>query len=359
MAEVDPNVIELVAKALGVPTDHEDVKVCIDVLRGELVRDMDTLKEAWDELKHKMPALARARMNPLLHTQYQVTEITAVSPTVWAKNGVICLLIFVGPCTLGALAWDEASSAESYDDSLLYTVWLPMAALLVLEVLVGAYLAPKIGWDMIVNASEDADLREALKNSMTTQGFIAALFLTVVWAMLQADPIQDDSTLILSQWYTGLLVLSIALTLIGTLASVTCLLFLEPLTGDAALDMVFNNFMYFGEPLALSGFGFVNSMFATILWVFGKYGSGLGSFSVLCFFYATLRSMVIYDYMVTWQNPELDGLLKDLRKNIKSTIEKSSRSVAKQAVVVPTHSTGTGEPNTGAPTASQISRRKP
>ena len=35
-------------------------------------------------------------------------------------------------------------------------------------------------------------------------------------------------------------------TLVGTLASVVCLLFLEPLTGEAALGFVYNNFMYFG-----------------------------------------------------------------------------------------------------------------
>ena len=56
---------------------------------------------------------------------------------------------------------------------------------------------------MISEASEEADLREAMKNSLSTQALVAALF-TVV-AMLQVDPIQDDTTLIISQWYQGLL----------------------------------------------------------------------------------------------------------------------------------------------------------
>lgn len=79
--------------------------------------------------------------------------------------------------------------------------------------------------------------------------------------------------------------------------------------------------MYFGEPLSLSAFGFINSMFATILWVFGTYGWGLGAVSVLCFFYGTLRSLVIYDYMVTWENPEIiEKGLKDLRNRIKAKV---------------------------------------
>ena len=234
-------VVMFVAGALSLPASHEDVKVCVSVLRTELVRDMTTLKEAWDVLKDKMPSLARLRIDAILTQPYQVDKVTAVSPMIWIRNAFICLLLFTGPCVVGALTWNQvASSAGTYDQSLAYTVWLPLLALSILEITIASNMAPKIGWDMICEASEGADLREALKNSMTTQGFIAALFVTVVWAMLQVDPIQDDTSLIISQWYTGLLVLSIALTLIGTMASVTCLLFLEPLTGDAALDCVYN-----------------------------------------------------------------------------------------------------------------------
>ena len=71
---------------------------------------------------------------------------------------------------------------------------------------------------MIQQHSVDADLREALKGSIETQGLVAALFLTVVWGMLQGYQIQSDTTLIISQWYQGLLVLSIALTMIGTVS---------------------------------------------------------------------------------------------------------------------------------------------
>ena len=283
-----------------------------------LVRDMDTLKEVWDVLKDRMPALARSRINELLIKPYVVDKVTEVSPTVWLKNALICAVLFAIPCIVGVLSWDEKLSENPFDSSLGLTVWLPLGVLFVVEVALGSLMAPKIGRDMIADASEvsmcysvaecsthgqDADLREALKNSMTTQGFISALFLTVVWAMLQAEAIQGDTTLIISQWYTGLLSASITLTLIGVMASVTCLLFLEPLTGDAVLDCVYNNFMYFGEPLALSGFAFVNSMFVTILWIFGTYGLGLGVFSTVCFFYGALRSLVIYDYMVSWKNP--------------------------------------------------------
>ena len=323
--DIADEVVQFVAGALSLPASHEDVKRCVSVLRYELVRDVATLKECWDVVKDKMPALPRLRIDALLVRPYQVDTVTPISPTIWLKNGVICLLFFAGPCVLGLLTWDQTSSAGTYDASLGYTVWLPLVALSVIEIAVASKMAPNIGWHMICEASEGADLREALKNSMTTQGFIAALFVTVVWAMLQADPIQDDTGLIISQWYTGLLVISIAQTLVGTMASVTCLLFLEPLTGDAALDCVYNNFMYFGEPMALSAFGFVNSMFATILWVFGTYGWGLGAFYVLLFFYGALRSLVIYDYISSWKNPEVDLVVRETRQGIHDMVATTGR----------------------------------
>ena len=64
-----------------------------------------------------------------------------------------------------------------------------------------------------------------MRTNLTTQGLIAALFLTVVYAMLQADPPTEvdgdgDPTSIISQWYLLLCLLALSFTLIGTLGTI-------------------------------------------------------------------------------------------------------------------------------------------
>ena len=83
--------------------------------------------------------------------------------------------------------------------------------------------------------------------------------------------------------------------------------------------------MYFGEPLALSAFGFVNSMFATILWVFGSYGWGLGALATAVLFYGALRSLFIYDYISNWKNPENDATIRHTRQSIHDKVANTGK----------------------------------
>jgi len=241
-----------------------------------------------------------------------------ISGSIWVVGIVASLLAFAGPTALGILTWNEKGD-QDFPVELWYYAWGPMILLCVLEIGVASLLAPRIGWDMIQEASEEADLREAMKNSMSTQGLIAALFLSVVWAMLQAEPIQSDASLVIAQWYEGLLALAVALTLIGTVASIICLLYIEPLNPSAAQRLVFDNFMYFGEPLALSLFGFFNAITATILFIFGNYGLGSGIVAVFASVYCMCRLLVIYQYFSAWENKEISHL-RAARKEIKSKI---------------------------------------
>ena len=221
----------LVASALTLDESDADVIMCCQKLDHEMVRDVASLAKTWEEVKMALPGAARWHIGHALAVQSLPTPSPPPSPpgpadferqfslTYWIQGAAVSALLVVGPIILGILTWDQTGDlAGAFDATLWYYCWGPLIALLVLELLITSALAPRIGWDMIEQHSKDADLREALKDSMETQGLVAALFLTVVWGMLQSDPIQGDATLIISQWYQGLLVLSIALTMIGTVS---------------------------------------------------------------------------------------------------------------------------------------------
>jgi len=347
-----PDLPTFLASALGVPLTHPDVALCAAKCEAELVRTYDSLVETWDETKTALPALARHRIGIALRKKPLPSpppsppelepgdlEETPVAPPIdpyhWVRGFLACVLLLAGPVVLGFMTWKETDTYErtfglppsppstiegQYNINLWWYAYIPLMVVAIVEIGLASTLAPRIGWDMIEQASEDADLREAMKNSMTTQGFVAALFLTVVWGMLQAGAIQGDSSLIISQWYVGLLVTSIALTMVGTVASIICLLYIEPLNSKAALQCVYDNFMYFGEPLALSIFGFINSLWATIIWLFGEYGLGAGIVASVVIGYSILRSVVIYQYLSDWVNLDIAAAEKALRQKRKKAL---------------------------------------
>ena len=122
------------------------------------------------------------------------------------------------------------------------------AVLALAEIWAASWLAPVIGLNMIKERSHGVSLKEstlhwgsnldslisthafvggaAMRTNLTTQGLIAALFLTVMYGLLQAEPPsmstdgESDPSSLISQWYMLLCLLSLALTMIGTLATV-------------------------------------------------------------------------------------------------------------------------------------------
>jgi len=346
------------AAALGVPLTHPDVALCAAKCEAELVRSSDSLIETWEETKTALPALARHKVAIALKKQQLPSpppsppddynadqEPEAAPPPIsaghWIRGLIACVLLLAGPVAIGMLTWNEADTTSTtstvegqYATNLWWYAYIPLMVVAVVEIGLASALAPRIGWDMIEQASEDADLREAMKNSMTTQGFVAALFLTVVWGMLQAGPIQGDPSLVISQWYVGLLVTSIALTMVGTIASIVCLLYIEPLNSKAALQCVYDNFMYFGEPLALSIFGFINSLWATVIWLFGEYGLGAGIVAAFVIGYCILRSVVIYQYLSEWQNRDVASL-QAKRQQLKKALATTGLAAKAKAKTVP------------------------
>merc|ERR1719277_2575342 len=128
--------------------------------------------------------------------------------------------------------------------------------------------------------------------------------------MMQADPpVVEHSNpytgLFISQWYEGVLLMAIGQLIIAVMTCAFNVLYLEPLDDLAALKFVGDNFLYFGEPLTLMLFSLLNTCVASILWVFGAYGFGMGIVAVFVFAYCVLRTVVIYLYLGAWKNPFL------------------------------------------------------
>lgn len=232
----------------------------------------------------------------------------AISGTHWLL-GALVGFITVGP----ALAFGVFQTADQpYPIDLWYKVWGPFAVVTGIEIWAASWLAPVIGLNMIKERSNGVSLKETMRSNLTTQGLISALFLTIVYAMLQADaPMEDPTTAepnefaVLSQWYMMLVTLSLTMVMIGTIATVLLLLYIEPLDDAASLTFITDNMMYFGEPVAMSACAFLNSMIATMLWVFGRYGMGAGIISLLPVWYASCRVVVIFRYLSAWKNKHL------------------------------------------------------
>jgi hypothetical protein len=224
---------------------------------------------------------------------------------------------------------DEGLEREAMQTKGWYKYWGPLMGFYVLQMIVVAQISPKIGYDMIENRSSGVSLREAMRNNMTNQAVVGTLLLTVAWAMLQSDPPVTNGTnsfegLFVSQWYEGLILMSTSQLIIGVMECAFLVLYIEPLDEMASLKFVGDNFMYFGEPLTLMLFSFCNTCIATILWVFGAYGFGLGIVAVFIFAYCILRTGVIYLYLGCWSNPFLPPEEQAKRESVKKSIMTST-----------------------------------
>ena len=170
------------------------------------------------------------QVNALNHAVHDQQD--AISGTHWIL-GAIVGFVTVGP----ALAFGVFQTVDQpYPLDLWYKVWGPFAVVTGIEIWAASWLAPVIGLNMIKERSNGVSLKETMRSNLTTQGLISALFLTIVYAMLQADaPMEDPTTAepnefaVLSQWYMMLVTLSLTMVMIGTIATVLLLLYIEPL----------------------------------------------------------------------------------------------------------------------------------
>merc|ERR1719382_1412929 len=153
-------------------------------------------------------------------------------------------------------------------------------------------VSPKIAYNFVEQRSTDADLMPAVVNNISRQSVIAALLLLTAFAMLQGSPPVSDSrhTLFISQWYAGLALIAIAQLMLAVLTCMFVLLHIGPLDAVAGFKFVGDHIRNFGEPLSLIICALFNLIVAGIIWVFGTYGYGLGTVSLLTVAHAIFRT---------------------------------------------------------------------
>ena len=240
----------------------------------------------------------------------------SISGMHWVVGAAAATIGIAPTLILGVL---ETHEDDTYETKLWYKCWAPFILLCLVEIALASYLAPIIGLNMIKERSTGVSLKETMRTNLTTQGLISALFLTIVYAMLQADSPtlidgDGDPSSLLSQWYLLLCTLALALTMIGTVATVLLLLYIEPLDDVASLNLVTWGMMYFGEPVAMSTIAFLDCMAATLLWIFGRYGFGAGIVCMVPVWYAACRAVVIFRYLSGWKNRGLTQEERNARK---------------------------------------------
>lgn len=241
-----------------------------------------------------------------------------VSKHAWGRGVVLAALLVVVPALLGAFAGVD-------EDDLVSNGWasprvwlasvLPLLGYLALQVLLFHTLARRFAFDMIAQRSATVSIRETARNNLTNQGLISALVLTIAFAMVQEDPpFPDGAHRMLCQWYAALLNMSIMWLVIAILIASLCLLYVEPLDDDACFQLMSDNVMYFGEPLALTLCACFNCIVALALWTFGTYGGPAGVVCLLAAFCVVLRVYVVFSALSSWTNNALTDEERQARR---------------------------------------------
>jgi len=240
------------------------------------------------------------RAQSTTHTQTLQSEPgTDVSLMNWAKGTAAGFMAIVIPLSLGLI------DGVSTDAKNWYMVFAPALCLAVVQLIICSKLAPLVGGNMIVERSMNIDIKEAMRNNMTTQGLISALMLTIVVTMILIDVPGGDPDSLLAQWYTCFVAISLMWAIIATMITVMLLLYIEPLDREDAFINVQAHLMYFGEPFTMCAAAFLNILAAVTVYVFATYGKATGTICTICIFYTAMRVVVIFCYMSKWKNKQL------------------------------------------------------
>jgi hypothetical protein len=263
--------------------------------------------------------------NPERRRSVQADDVVnVISAMNWVWGGLVALLVIAMPLVLILVShlFDEADRT-TYEPILWGIVFLPALIVFVIQLAIANLMAPKIGFDMIQERSPTVSMREAMRSNLTNMALVSALFLTVVYAMLQIPALSENSYSMLSQWYICLLAISCMQMTISIMTSVICLLYTEPLSEQASILAISNNLMQFGEPATQSMMGFFNTMCAMVLWIHEGYGFVAALMTVLTVFYGVTRVVVNQIYLSSFRNPDIDAATRQDRdkwKNAAATV---------------------------------------
>jgi len=233
-----------------------------------------------------------------------VDEVPEISMLFWLKAAAVAVMCIAIPITL-VLVRDLDATASA--DQHYYSVMAPLIILGLFEYFIQMKLAPKLGLDMLEEASPGVSIKTAVKTNMVQQGLLATFLLAIVAAMLR-HPLSPPRERLLGQWYEGLIILSFGMLVSSLCLARLLLMYLEPLDEKATLVFMGNNLAYFGEPLAAAGIAVVNGLMAVSVWVCGVYGLPLAIVTFVIFFIIITRVLVVAQNLSSFVNAQVDSL---------------------------------------------------
>lgn len=186
-----------------------------------------------------------------------------------------------------------------------YVVLIPGALYMLLLVIVIEQFRTVFSTDVLEQRSEGSSLKEAATSNLTNMAVVAALLLTVIIAMIQANNPLGESTALLSQWYQLFLLAAMMPCFAAVVQSSMLLLYIEPLDLKAATNFIGTFIDFFGEPSFAVIFGIGNFVPALALWLYGVYGYSVGLVASFTTILLLRKVALTFLYMSAWDNPTL------------------------------------------------------
>jgi len=154
----------------------------------------------------------------------------------------------------------------------------------VFAVLYGSGFTTKMSLE-VLEFSQLETIKDSTKNVWTNLAVTAALFLTVIFAMLQIDPIaaqypqssdDEDNLVHLQQAYVCIMSVALFFCMGCLFECVINLTFVEPLRNEDCIKYFIANTNTIGSPIMYLMLACIYTMIATGIWVWGTYGDGPG-----------------------------------------------------------------------------------
>jgi len=237
----------------------------------------------------------------------------------WVYGGLFTIPL-LAPAVLIALFINDDDHPSSVD------VWtmviIPFLLWTLLQFVCLASLSNAFGTDIVEERNESVSIKSAMITTLSHLALVSALLLTTVIGML----LGKNGVTLLAKWYGCILMLCVSQTIIAVIVSVLGTLYLEPLSETAATSFIYENLIYFGEPMTMTIAGFLNFVLAVLLFVFDNYGVESGVMGAALFWVVLMRLAVTYQYLSSWKNPTLSAAQREERTLIFDAINNPKKS---------------------------------
>jgi hypothetical protein len=227
---------------------------------------------------------------------------------------VMGIILAAPPLIIGHLKDIDIDSGDVSNANMNMRVLLPGCLILFGMYILTTQLRTILGQDMVQEKSGSVNINESQANVLTNIGVVGALFLTMVLALVQADPPLEDAGRFICQYYQIFNIISMFLCFLSTMMSALLLNYISPLDAGAGF-IYFKNFMdYFGEPAVCILCAVLFFLYSIILWIFGRYGFQCGDIASLATCFCIQRLCLTQSYCSAWVNPLIEA--SDRKKNV-------------------------------------------